>query len=549
MRGFSIWWLVLVLLGCWGQASAEWENNASVGAAAASPSANTLQLNNRKIVTFRASLEGESPSDRAELARLALAQALKAEGPGVVGRVAVGDAVRLDLDGQPLFFLLPGDLGGARPANLLGVAAQDVAQRLQTAVNETRELTNPRHLAQGAALSVLASVLALLVVRAVLGVRRKLALRLATLLRDKSERSTLGTLVADYANHARSATRMAMTALTWALVLLVVDAWATFVLHQFAYTRPWGERSTAWLLEVLSQFAMAAAAAVPGLVVAALIFVLARITAKTTSVFLQRVEQGEAQMAWLDGDTAAATRRLSGVVIWLFALAMAYPYLPGADSEAFKGVSVMAGLMLSLGASSVVGQVLAGFSLMYSRSLRVGEYVKVGDTEGTVVTLGMFTTKVHTGLGEEVSLPNSVVFSQPIRNFSRLVKDGRFMIHTTVTIGYSTPWRQVHAMLMEGARRSPGVANDPPPYVVQTALSDFYVEYRLCAQSNRDAPSRRAEVISQLHSNVQDVFNENGVQIMSPHYMEDPPQPQVVPPGPWSSQPQGEASRQAETKA
>jgi small-conductance mechanosensitive channel len=94
-------------------------------------------------------------------------------------------------------------------------------------------------------------------------------------------------------------------------------------------------------------------------------------------------------------------------------------------------------------------------------------------------------------------------------------------------------------MLMEGAKRSQGVAVDPAPYVVQTALSDFYVEYRLCAQSNRDAPSRRAEVISQLHSNVQDVFNENGVQIMSPHYMVDPPQPQVVPPGPWSSQPQG----------
>lgn len=527
MRGFATWLAAWVLAGLLGTAWAE------------PPVDGTVQVNNRKIVTFRASLEGDSPSDRAELARLALAQALKTKGPGVVGRVTVGDAVRLELDGQPLFLLLPGDLGGPRPASLLDVASQDVAQRLQTAVEETRELTDPRRLGTGAALSALASVLALLAVRAVLGTRRKLALRMATLLRDKSERTPLGTLVADYANHARSATRMGMTALTWALVLLVADAWATFVLHQFAYTRPWGERSTAWLLDVLQQFALATVGAVPGLVVAALIFVLARITAKALAVFLQRVEQGEAQVSWLDSDTAAATRRLSGVVIWLFALAMAYPYLPGANSEAFKGVSVMAGLMLSLGASSVVGQVLAGFSLMYSRSVRVGEYVKVGDTEGTVVTLGLFTTKVHTGLGEEVSLPNSVVFSQPIRNFSRLVTDGRFMIHTTVTIGYSTPWRQVHAMLMEGAQRSSGVATDPAPYVVQTALSDFYVEYRLCAQSNRDAPSRRAEVISQLHSNVQDVFNENGVQIMSPHYMEDPPQPQVVPPGPWSSQPQG----------
>jgi small-conductance mechanosensitive channel len=152
-----------------------------------------------------------------------------------------------------------------------------------------------------------------------------------------------------------------------------------------------------------------------------------------------------------------------------------------------------------------------------------------------VVALGLFTTRVHTGMGEEVSVPNTVVFSQPIRNFSRLVQDGRFVMHTAVTIGYATPWRQVHAMLLEAASRSPGVASEPPPFVVQTALSDFYVEYRLCAQSNNNAPRRRAEAMSQLHANVQDVFNENGVQIMSPHYMADPPEPQVVPPGKWSS--------------
>ena len=190
--------------------------------------------------------------------------------------------------------------------------------------------------------------------------------------------------------------------------------------------------------------------------------------------------------------------------------------------------------MLSLGASGVVGQAMAGFSLMYSRCLRVGEYVKIGETEGTVTAIGMFATKVHTGLGEEVSLPNAVVFSQPVRNFSRLVQDGQFVLHTAVTIGYSTPWRQVHAMLLEAARRTPGVADDPAPYVVQTALSDFYVEYRLCAHGNKSAPRRRAEAVSALHANVQDVFNENGVQIMSPHYRADPPQAQVVPPEDWS---------------
>ncbi|TDP59714.1 mechanosensitive ion channel family protein [Roseateles toxinivorans] len=271
----------------------------------------------------------------------------------------------------------------------------------------------------------------------------------------------------------------------------------------------------------------------PGLVTAALIFVLARLVSRAVGLFLQRVERDDLHIGWLDADTAGPTRSLGTVVIWLFALAMAYPYLPSANSDAFKGVSVLAGVMLSLEASSIVGQVLSGFSLMYTRVLRVGEYVKIDDTEGSVVSLGMFATRIHTRMGEEVSLPNTLVSNQPVRNFSRLVEDGHFVLHTSVTIGYATPWRQVHAMLLEAARRTAGVAQDPAPYVVQTALSDFYIEYRLCAQSNKQAPRRRVDAMNQLHGNVLDVFNENGVQIMSPHYMADPAEPQVVAPGSW----------------
>jgi small-conductance mechanosensitive channel len=113
------------------------------------------------------------------------------------------------------------------------------------------------------------------------------------------------------------------------------------------------------------------------------------------------------------------------------------------------------------------------------------------------------------------------------------VTDGHFVVHTGVTIGYATPWRQVHAMLLEAARRTAGVAQTPQPYVLQTALSDFYVEYRLCAQIDKSAPARRAEALNQLHGNIQDVFNEYGVQIMSPHYRADTPLPQVVPPEHW----------------
>jgi len=149
----------------------------------------------------------------------------------------------------------------------------------------------------------------------------------------------------------------------------------------------------------------------------------------------------------------------------------------------------------------------------------------------------MFATRLATGKGEEVVLPNSYVVSNTTRNFSRSVHGKGFVLHTTVTIGYSTPWRQVDAMLLRAAERSRGILASPAPYVIQTALSDFYVEYCLVAYAGPEAPSKRAEAISELHANVQDVFNEHGVQIMSPHYMIDPTHPQVVPKDRWFEAP------------
>ncbi|MCU0925336.1 MAG: mechanosensitive ion channel family protein [Hydrogenophaga sp.] len=483
-----------------------------------------VRLHNRPVAVFRSDQLGAPPAERAALAKQAMAEALAAGGPGLVTRNDAADAVRFEIDGQPVFFITGGDLATPGEAGALSAAAHQVQRRLQLAVAEHREMRDLRQIGIGLAYTLAASVVAWALAWLLLRGQRWLQ---AQLLGAVSEHK--GAL-APYLQHARSGLRWLTTALTWALGLLLAELWLTFVLRQFAYTRPWGERSTTWLLEVAGSFVGSIASAIPGLVVAVLIFLLARVVTRANTLFLDRVARGEARLGWLDADTAMPTRRLANVVIWLFALAMAYPYLPGSNSEAFKGVSVLAGLMLSLGASGVVGQAMSGFSLMYSRSLRVGEYVKIGETEGTVVQLGLFATRIHTGMGEEVSLPNTVIFSQPVRNFSRLVQDGRFVLHTAVTIGYNTPWRQVHAMLLEAARRTPGVAQDPAPTVVQTALSDFYVEYRLCAQSNRAAASRRVEAMSALHANVLDVFNENGVQIMSPNYRSDPPEPQVVSP-------------------
>ncbi len=493
---------------------------------------NTLFVNHRAIFTFRATLLDDTAAVRSRLAADALERVLNEEGPGSVTLWTGAGMVGLKVDGELVFYMVAGDLAPASGVSI-EVAAEKVRQRLQRAVLEVREKGDASRIGQGLAYAAAASVVAFLLLERLFWLRRKIVSRLDARLKGWQRDRPAGDLLGSYSGHARGVVQGVTRALTWIGVAVVIDAWLTFVLHQFALTRPWGERSTAWLLGVLEQFVLAIAGAIPGLLIAVFIFMLARSASKAVSILLERVEEGEARVAWLDVDTAGPTRRLGNLVIWLFALAMAYPYLPGAHSEAFKGVSVLAGLMLSLGASSIVGQVLSGFSLMYSRAFRPGEYVKAGDIEGTVMAIGLFSTKIHTGMGEEVSIPNAVMFSQPVRNFSRLVTDGQFVVHTGVTIGYATPWRQVHAMLLEAARRTAGVAPEPSPYVLQTALSDFYVEYRLCVQIDKSAPAPRAEALNQLHGNVQDVFNEYGVQIMSPHYMADTPKPQVVPPDNW----------------
>lgn len=275
--------------------------------------------------------------------------------------------------------------------------------------------------------------------------------------------------------------------------------------------------------------------AVPGLLMVAIIASLAQLASRILRIAARAIEAGRLRFFGIDADVVRPARQLITGVVWLFALAMAYPYLPGSSSEAFRGLSVLVGLMLSLGASGLVSQAAGGFILTFSRMLRAGDWVRVGEVEGGVIHVGLFSTKVRTPLDEEVGIPNSVILASVTRNFSRPASSEASMLETSVTIGYNAPWRQVHAMLLEAAARTPEIEREPPPHVLQTALSDFYVQYSLRVRLRNQL--RRAAVLSALHANIQDIFNAHGVQIMSPHYLSDPDVPVVVPKERWFAPP------------
>jgi small-conductance mechanosensitive channel len=247
---------------------------------------------------------------------------------------------------------------------------------------------------------------------------------------------------------------------------------------------------------------------------------------------------------WIHPETAQPTRRLVVTLVWILAVVVAYPYMPGSQTEAFKGVSVFVGLMVTFGSSGLVNQVMSGFMITFSRALRVGDFVKIGDVEGTVTHVGVLSTKIRSILREEITIPNAVVVSHTTTDYSRLAESDGVFTPTSVTIGYDAPWRQVHALLLLAAQRTPGVRTSPQPVVLQTGLEDFYVKYTLFVSLQDQG--RRAIIIDALHASIQDAFNEHGVQIMSPNYVLDPSAPKVVPKEQWFATPATHAPSPAE---
>jgi len=506
------------------------------GAAAAEPAPPAeFEVANRHIVTLRAAVQGITPAERADAAGHRLDEIVKDGGPLEVTTRPIPEGMVVLVDGNAVFRVRNGDVD-AEAGETVATAAVEAAGNLRQALGEIREAADARALLRAAGHALLGTLLFAVLLWLVVRGYRVIAVRVHA----AAQRRMARFLPAWTSHVVGEAAVGGLFTLPFKLLAMLLAAllsyqWATFVLRRFPYTRPMGESLRDNLLAALGRFAESVLEAVPGLLFVVLIFLLARIAVRAVRAFFDGVERGHIHVSALDETTAQPTGKLVTVGIWLLAIVAAYPYIPGSNSEAFKGISVILGLMVSIGASGVVNQVVSGLMLMYTRAIRAGEFVQIGETEGTVKSVGFLATRIETLRHEEINIPNSVIASNVTRNYSRLAADGGLWIPTKVTIGYDTPWRQVHAMLSLAAGRTEGVAADPAPRVLQTALLDFYVEYTLlvCVA----APTLRPATLSRLHANIQDAFNEFGVQIMSPNYEADPDAPKIVPKEKWFEPP------------
>lgn len=302
----------------------------------------------------------------------------------------------------------------------------------------------------------------------------------------------------------------------WALIIILVYLLLPLVFSIFPFTRGWASVLFSFVWNPFKSIMISVWDYMPDLFTIVVIYFVFKYLIRFIKYIFTEIETGKLKVSGFHEDWALPTFSMIKILLYAFMFVLIFPHLPGARSEAFQGISVFIGVLLSLGSSSAVGNLIAGLVITYMRPFKVGDRIKIGDVVGDVVEKTLLVTRLRTLKNEEITIPNSSVLSGNTTNYSVMAKSEGLILHTTVTIGYDVPWREVHKALLDAASRTQNLLEEKKPFVLQTSLDDFYVSYQLnvfSRESNFVAP-----IYSDLHKNIQDAFSEAGIEIMSPHY-------------------------------
>lgn len=253
---------------------------------------------------------------------------------------------------------------------------------------------------------------------------------------------------------------------------------------------------------------------IPNLAFIVIIGLCGRYLLKGLKYLAQEISSERLKIPGFYPDWAAPTHNIVRLLVYAFMVAMIYPYLPGAKSGVFQGISIFVGLILSLGSSTVISNIIAGMVITYMRPFRVGDRIKLNETVGNVLEKTTLVTRIRTLKNEVVTIPNSFIMSSQTINYTTSAQDFGLIIHTKVSVGYDTDWRLVHALLIESAQKTDGIDRTQEPFVLETSLDDFYPVYQINAYI-KDA-NRLSQIYSGLHQSIQDTFQAAGVKIESP---------------------------------
>ncbi|MBK9243603.1 MAG: mechanosensitive ion channel [Burkholderiales bacterium] len=506
----------------------------AVGAASPAPEPATLTVLNREVITMRGMVAGATPARRVEQARARIREIRPADidDPITIVAAQLGEAhgVQFFLGARLLFSAMEDDVDpeSQQSFDALVKQTQERLEAVRAAWHQTQD--RPLLLRSLLVSAIGTAVFLLLVWTAYRG-----GLWVLKWLQQWRDRMAARYQHVDLGEFVARVVVGILQLVQWLLIAALSYAWIRFLLGNFVVTAPVADGLDRWLWEKLVWLVDGFFHSLPGVVTIVIILAITRAIADAVGYLLDAIHQGRLKLPLVHPETTTATRRILSLLVWGLGIAVAYPYLPGSESDAFKGLSVLFGLMLTLGSTSLVAQAMSGLVIVYSRALRKGDFVEVGEVQGVVTEVASLATKIVNVRNEEITIPNSVLISSPIRNYSKLAGTQGTLLTAKVTIGYDAPWRQVHALLIEAAGKTPSVRQSPAPFVYQRALSDFYVEYELYVSIDR--PLERIPILSALHANIQDAFNEHGVQIMSPHFFAQPANAVVVPRPQWFAPP------------
>lgn len=397
------------------------------------------------------------------------------------------------------------------------VIAKEVSERAHKAIAKHKDLTSITTILKQIGLSILVIVICFLLVKFI-----------NNLFRNKIRRfflSKIGTWfkgwnIRDYQlMDAKRQVRFILfiiRTLRWTTSAFLIYIALPILFSIFPFTQRLASTLFGWVTKPITAIFTAIFDYLPDLFVILVIGTTMRYVVRGVKYLMNEIAIGNLKITGFYPDWARATYNIVRFLLYAFSFVMMFPYLPYSDSDIFKGVSVFVGIIFSLGSSSAISNIVAGMVITYMRPFRIGDHIKIGDVTGDVLEKTPFVTRIKTHKQEVVTIPNSNVLSAQVVNYSTSAQEAGVIFHVTITIGYDVPWRNVHAMMTEAADRSEFILKDPAPFVLQTSLDDFYVSYQLCAYSKN--PEKQATIYSQLNQNIQDVFNEKDVEIMSPHY-------------------------------
>lgn len=284
----------------------------------------------------------------------------------------------------------------------------------------------------------------------------------------------------------------------------------------FPATKSWGAILIRLILYPFQRIITGITEYLPNLVTIVVLIFVFRIFLKILKFFAKEIHEERLHFKGFHADWAYPTYNIIRIPVLAFLLIILFPYLPGSSSPAFQGVTVFLGLLLSLGSTSAIGNIIAGVVITYMRPFKKGDRISAGNTIGYVLEKSLLVTRLRSIKNEIITIPNATLLNNNIVNYTRMAEEGRLILYTSISIGYSTSWEKVHALLLQAAERCKDLLHEPKPFVLQRALNDFYVQYEINIYCNdtKDLES----LYSKLHAHIQDCFSEAGVEIMSPHY-------------------------------